>query len=226
MKTISVSAIVPFYNEEKRIFYVLDVLEDIKSIDEIICVDDGSTDKAAEKIKEKYENIILLQNPYNQGKSAAVAKGLRKAQGEYILLIDADISNLRKNELETAINRAKQSDMNMVILRRVHDHRGAKITRGDILISGERILRKSDLLEVLETNPRNFQLETAINVYMMKNHKIVYWFPYSGKNLPKVKKKGLISGIIEEIGMNYSMYAFAGFHQYMKLIILFCRHRM
>ena len=50
MKTIAVSAIVPFYNEEKRIFYVLDVIEAIQSIDEIICVDDGSTDDAAEKI--------------------------------------------------------------------------------------------------------------------------------------------------------------------------------
>ncbi len=226
MKTISVSAIVPFYNEEERIFYVLDVLEGIKSIDEIICVDDGSTDDASEKIKKKYENIILVQNPYNQGKSAAVAKGIRRAKGEYILLIDADISNLMENELETAINWAKQSDVNMVILRRMYDPLGAKITRGDILISGERILRKSDLLEALETNPRNYQLETAINLYMMKNHKIVYWFPYSGTNVPKIKKKGLISGIIEEIGMNFSMYAFAGFYQYMKLIIRFCRHRM
>ena len=50
MKTIAVSAIVTFYNEEKRIFYVLDVIEAIQSIDEIICVDDGSTDDAAEKI--------------------------------------------------------------------------------------------------------------------------------------------------------------------------------
>ena len=157
-----------------------------------------------------------MQNPYNQGKSAAVAKGIRSAKGEYILLIDADISNLMKNELETAINWAKQTDMNMVILRRIHDPWGAKIRRGDILISGERILKKGDLLEVLETNPRNYQLETAINLYMMKNHKIVYWFPYSGMTVPKIKKKGLISGIIEEIGMNYSMYAFAGFYQYMK----------
>jgi glycosyltransferase involved in cell wall biosynthesis len=226
MKTISVSAIVPFYNEEQRIFYVLDVLGSIKNIDEIICVNDGSTDHAPEKIKEKYENIILMQNPYNQGKSAAVAKGIRKAQGEYIFLIDADISNLKKNELETAITRAKQSDMHMVILRRVHDHLGAKITRGDILVSGERILKKSDLLGALETNPRKYQLETAINLYMMKNHKNVSWLPYSGKNIPKIKKRGLICGIIEEIEMNYSIYAFAGIGQYFKLMNRFCKHRM
>lgn len=226
MKSISVSAIVPFYNEGERIFNVLDVLNGVKSIDEIICVDDGSADNISEKIKERYDQIKLLQNPYNQGKSAAVAKGIRSARGEYILLIDADIGNLRRNELETAINWTKRSDINMVILRRVHDPWGAKITRGDILISGERILRKSDLLEVLEMNPRNFQLETAINLFMMNNHKNVYWFPYSGVNYPKVKKKGFMQGLIEELEMNYSMYAFAGFFQYMKLIMCFCRHRM
>src|SRR5271157_1148191 len=171
MKTVSVSAIVPFYNEGNRILYVLDILKGLQNVDEIVCVDDGSTDNAIEKIRERYTNIIVLENPYNQGKSAAIAKGVSKARGEYIFLIDADMSNLRKDELETAITKAKQSDKSMIILKRIHDHFGAKITRGDILVSGERILKKSDLLEVLKMNPRHFQIETAINLYMMNNKK-------------------------------------------------------
>ncbi len=226
MKTISVSAIVPFYNEGNRILYVLDTLMGLQNIDEIICVDDGSTDNAIEKVRERYTNIIVLENPYNQGKSAAIAKGVSNARGEYIFLIDADMSNLRKDELETAITKAKQSDTSMIILKRIHDPLGAKITRGDILVSGERILKKSDLLEVLKTNPRHFQIETAINLYMMNNKKIVYWYPHSGKNFHKIKKKGLPKGIFEELAMNYSIYAFAGLYQYMKMIIRFCKNRI
>jgi glycosyltransferase involved in cell wall biosynthesis len=226
MESVSVSAIVPFYNEGNRILYVLDILKDLQNVDEIICVDDGSTDNAIEKVRERDTNIIVLENPYNQGKSAAIAKGISYASGEYIFLIDADMSNLRKDELETAITKAKQADISMIILKRVHDHLGAKLTRGDVLVSGERILKKSDLLEVLKTNPRHFQIETAINLYMMNNKKIVYWYPHSGKNFHKIKKKGLPRGVFEELAMNYSMYAFAGVLQYLKLMVLFCNHRM
>lgn len=226
MESVSVSAIVPFYNEGNRILYVLDILKDLQNVDEIICVDDGSTDNAIEKVRERDTNIIVLENPYNQGKSAAIAKGISHARGEYIFLIDADMSNLRKDELETAITKAKQADISMIILKRIHDPLGAKITRGDVLVSGERILKKSDLLEVLKTNPRHFQIETAINLYMMNNKKIVYWYPHSGKNFHKIKKKGLPRGVFEELAMNYSMYAFAGVLQYLKLMVLFCNHRM
>jgi glycosyltransferase involved in cell wall biosynthesis len=226
MESVSVSAIVPFYNEGNRILYVLDILKDLQNVDEIICVDDGSTDNAIEKVRERDTNIIVLENPYNQGKSAAIAKGISYASGEYIFLIDADMSNLRKDELETAITKAKQADISMIILKRIHDPLVAKITRGDVLVSGERILKKSDLLEVLKTNPRHFQIETAINLYMMNNKKIVYWYPHSGKNFHKIKKKGLPRGVFEELAMNYSMYAFAGVLQYLKLMVLFCNHRM
>lgn len=224
MKTVAVSAIVPFYNEGNRVLSVLDVLKNLQAVDEIICVDDGSTDNAIEKVRERFTNIIVLENPYNQGKSAAIAKGLRAAKGEYIFLIDADLRNLQKDELETAITKAKQSDASMIILRRIHDHFGAKLTRADILISGERILKKSDLLEVFETNPRHFQIETAINLYMMNKKKIVYWYPHSGKNFHQIKKKGLVKGIAEELAMDYSIVAFAGLPHYVKLIVCFCKH--
>ena len=89
------SIIVPVYNTEKYIENCLDSLleQDIdKSVYEIICVHDGSTDGSLQILKEyaeKYDNIVLIDKS-NEGVSIARNLGLEKAQGKYIWFIDSD----------------------------------------------------------------------------------------------------------------------------------------
>lgn len=78
--------IIPAYNEEKRIGKVLQRMPDF--IDEIIVVDDGSEDRTSEVARELGAEVIRLEQ--NQGKGRAMSEGIKKANGDIIVFIDAD----------------------------------------------------------------------------------------------------------------------------------------
>ncbi len=89
---MKISVVIPAYNEELVIANILNqLLEELPQIDEIIVVDDGSSDKTAEIVKS-YEDkgVTLVQHPYNIGNGAAVKSGVRRASGDVIVLMDAD----------------------------------------------------------------------------------------------------------------------------------------
>lgn len=90
---IRISIIIPVYNEENTIRECLDKIceQSLKEI-EIICIDDGSTDKSLEILRE-YENrdqrfIVLTQK--NQGAGVARNYGLSVAKGEFVCFLDSD----------------------------------------------------------------------------------------------------------------------------------------
>lgn len=88
-----VSIIVPVYNVEKYLRKCLNSLinQTLKDI-EIICINDGSTDKSLE-ILEEYKNRdsrIILLNQENSGQSIARNNGIKKATGEYLGFVDPD----------------------------------------------------------------------------------------------------------------------------------------
>ncbi len=91
---IKVSVIVPVYNSEKYLSECLNSLVN-QTLDEleIICVDDGSTDKSLEILRDyekKYSNLTVIQNSQNQGQSIARNIGMKHAKGEYIAFLDSD----------------------------------------------------------------------------------------------------------------------------------------
>ena len=91
MKRISLSVIVPVYNEEKTVGTVLKKLQEIKKVREIVVVDDGSTDKTLHAIKRLKLSKVKLFSKANGGKGSAIRYGLQKVNGEYVLIQDADL---------------------------------------------------------------------------------------------------------------------------------------
>lgn len=96
-KKITISLIIPVFNEEKRIHNLKLIDEYVKSnkyIKEIIVVNDGSTDETMKVIKRtSYKNPIrLVSYKKNQGKGYAIKRGVLSARGTHVVFIDIDLS--------------------------------------------------------------------------------------------------------------------------------------
>ncbi len=180
---VKISCIIPFWNEDQRLFAVLDEVVKVQKLSETICVDDASDKDQSKEIKKSYPNIILIRLNENVGKSGAILEGLKYAQGNFILLLDADLRNLNHNEIDTAIKVIEETpDIDMLILRRIKAPLFVKITRGDVLSTGERIVKKQYLRKILTGSTKGWQLESVINMYMYQRKKKVFWVPHSGIN--------------------------------------------
>jgi len=90
---VTVSAVIPTYNRRAQVLRALDsVLAQTVSVDEIIVVDDGSTDGTAEAIRSRYGSSVAVFSQGNAGVSAARNRGLREAKGEWMAFLDSDDS--------------------------------------------------------------------------------------------------------------------------------------
>lgn len=225
LKTGQTTCLIPFYNEGSRIFSVLDVVTQIQEISQIICIDDGSTDDTTFKILKSWPNIEVVRLPENQGKTAAIRHGLHMAVNDFILLMDADLQCVNPSEIINAIHAMQQNTIDMIILRRINAPWFVKMDRGDVLFSGERIMKRKDLADILQKQICGYQLEIAINNYMLENKKEVYWAPSSAYNTYKVKKLGLLLGFIKELNMFFDIIFFAGLQNYVRQITTFARKR-
>src|SRR5262245_47809429 len=95
------SLVIPVYNEEENLCLLFDAIQQaLKPIDhswEVIFVDDGSSDKSVsvmESLLEKdSEHVRVVVFRRNFGQTAAISAGVDYAQGEIIILLDADLQN-------------------------------------------------------------------------------------------------------------------------------------
>lgn len=86
----TVTVIIPTFNRAHILKKCLDsVLSQTRTVDEIIVVDDGSTDNTATFIQEQYPSVQYLYQK-NQGVSAARNSGIETAKGDWIALLDSD----------------------------------------------------------------------------------------------------------------------------------------
>ena len=87
---MKISCIIPAYNEESTIRNILETLKKVRSIDEIIVVDDGSTDRTYKYAKS--EGVKVARHKKNRGKGAAIITGFDRASeiADWAITIDAD----------------------------------------------------------------------------------------------------------------------------------------
>jgi glycosyltransferase involved in cell wall biosynthesis len=220
------TCIIPFFNERDRILKVLDAVVNIKEIDEIICANDGSTDGTAEIVKQHYPHLLIVHNKKNLGKTAAVKAALQRAKGTHILLLDADLQNLQSKGIENAISAIKKDKtIDMIILRRVNAQFIVKNRFFDVLLCGQRVVKKDDLLKTLSLyKPKGYELEIALNQYMLDKHKNVYWMPLYFVNTWSTKKMGVIKGIYKMFHMSFGVsIGYVGLYNTLKQLLFFCR---
>jgi glycosyltransferase involved in cell wall biosynthesis len=96
-RSLKLSVIIPFYNEEKTLKTCVDRVLSIQNETlelELILVDDCSNDKSSEiarSIVERIPSIVLLRHEVNKGKGAAVRTGIAHVTGDFVAIQDSDL---------------------------------------------------------------------------------------------------------------------------------------
>jgi glycosyltransferase involved in cell wall biosynthesis len=92
---MNIDVIIPCYNEEKTIEEtIIRSIENLSTKDNLLVVDDGSTDKSNFLIKNlanKFSNISLIKHEKNLGKGASIQTALKKVKNEIVIIQDSDL---------------------------------------------------------------------------------------------------------------------------------------
>jgi glycosyltransferase involved in cell wall biosynthesis len=164
-----ISVIIPVYNEEVHLRTCLDSLvnQTLKEI-EIICVNDGSTDRSLEILNEygKKDGRIKIINQKNQGIGLARTTGLKIAKGEYIGFVDSN-DWIDLNFYEMLFNEAKKQEADLARTLYVYEFKGHS-KEGD---TNKLILEKKSKGELLNVNEHSVIVVNAIykREYLQKN---------------------------------------------------------
>ena len=184
-----VTIIIPTHNEEKGIADVINGIKRLNEGYEIIVVDDGSTDNTY-KLAAK-TGVKVIRHPYNKGYGAALKTGIRNAEADVVLFIDADgqhkPSDIQKliqyiGEYDMVVGaRTKKSEISLLrrpgkkILSITANYlAGMKIPD---LNSGLRALKKSVAMEFMHILPNTFSFSTTITLALITSGYSVKYVP-------------------------------------------------
>jgi len=176
----TVSVVIPALNEDAAIGDVVTRLRADASWREIIVVDDGSSDATAARAAQAGAEVI--RHPYTKGNGAAVKTGIRRAQGDFVLIIDADGQHqpsdarrlvARLGEYDLVIG-ARATTTQATMARRIGNALlnglASYLTGRAIpdLTSGLRGARREHLRELLHMLPNGFSTPTTTTLAFIK----------------------------------------------------------
>jgi glycosyltransferase involved in cell wall biosynthesis len=172
--------VIPAFNEAGAITAVVDAIKSAGSWHEVIVVDDGSTD--ATSALARGAGAMVVKHPYNKGNGAAVKSGIRRATGEYVLIVDGDGQHQagdalrlieRLGEYDLVIG-ARASATQATFARRAGNGTlnwfASYLTGTEIrdLTSGFRAARREHLMEFLHLLPNGFSTPTTTTLAFLK----------------------------------------------------------
>ena len=176
------SIVVPAYNEEDGIVATLKKLRKAVPDAEIIAVDDGSSDRTAERAA-RVPNVQLIRHEFNQGYGAAIKSGMRAATRELVAWFDADDEH-RVEDLAAMAEKLEQELLVAVIGRRTGAHQSVLRGVGKAAIKllalslgahfgqdincGLRVFRRSVVVRYLGLLPDRFSASMTSTMVMIE----------------------------------------------------------
>ncbi len=175
-----VVAVIPVYNEENFIKNTIENIKKIDIIDEIIVVDDGSTDRTQEIVKRLDVTFIRLEK--NRGKGYAISEAIKNSNFDYLVMIDGDLGRT-SDEVMKLILPAINREADVIIARfqkpkkkggfglvknlankGVYYYTGKNITS---TLSGQRVYSR-EVIDSIDYIPNRFGVEVAMTVETLR----------------------------------------------------------
>jgi glycosyltransferase involved in cell wall biosynthesis len=212
MKKGKVLAVVPVYNEADRIIQTIEGLKSIELIDEILVINDGSTDNTREVIEKIGVSTINLTK--NHGKGFAMKKAVEDKNYDYVAFVDGDLG-YTSTEIEKLIYPVLLDEADFTIAK--FPKRSTKTyTKGgfglvkrlakkgvyfytkkniDTSLSGQRVYKK-EVMDAMEYIPARYGIEVAMTIqalnkdFTFKEIPVEMTHRYTDRSLRGFKHRG------------------------------------
>lgn len=159
---MKIAAVLPAYNEADRIRNVIRAVRRAPHVDEIVVVNDCSTDNTAEVVS-RIPGITLVNMPVNVGKGGAMVAGAGATEADILLFLDADLINLKPEHIEALIAPVRTRRYDMAVGKFTG---GRKIT--DLAqkvapnLTGQRVIRRDIFEQIPNVGATRYGVEMAI----------------------------------------------------------------
>ena len=189
-----VSIIIPAFNEAKTIGAIVSSLKHLEKIQEILVVDDGSTDATAEVARDNGARVISHRRC--SGNGAAVKTGLQNAAADWVLIIDAD----GQHKIEDVVRLIQMKpDYDLVVgarnfsMFRYRDFGNLTLASISTILTGEKIpdltsglrrLNRKIALSFIYLYPDGFSFPSTSTIAFLMSGYLVGFLPIENKPRP------------------------------------------
>ena len=198
-----VGIVIPARNEERHLTGVLDTVCAVGWLNQIVVIDDNSTDttlEIAENFAHQDERLSVIHQKNNQGKSRALLAGLSALHDriEDVILLDADLIGMRTKHIQDLYEPVGSNWSQMAVA--VFRSGGLRTTAAHIAtpyLSGQRCMRRSAAHRVLKfLENSGYGIEIGLTLYARRNNWNVLYVPWRGvTHFIKEDKLGIIGGV-------------------------------
>ena len=202
---LKVAVIIPAHNEEKSISPIIMVAKENDLINEVIVVDDGSSDATSEIAKRNEVRVVRTEN--NQGKGNALEVGVQETDAGILLFLDADLIGLTSQHLTMLLEPVLEGSVDMTVGAIDRKMFGTFLNewfrKTESPFSGMRAIKRSFWEQISKKYKKKFYIESVITYLAKKNNLKVQPFVLKGvRHIIKEKKMGFWEGTKARWKMN------------------------
>jgi len=186
---MSVTVLLPAYNEELAIAKTVHKIKELHPDFEVLVVDDGSTDNTMQAAMDAGANV--WPHPYNIGNGAAIKTGLRCAKGDWVIMMDSDgqhkpedIAKLleHKDSFDMVVgarSSGSKTSLHRDLANKLYNSFASYVTKFKIkdLTSGFRLMKTDVARQYIYLLPNTFSYPSTLTMAYLRSGRSLKYVP-------------------------------------------------